>query len=340
MTTPRISWPRPSRTRDRRPVPAEPGGLFTRNDAHRAGWTDAAIRHAVVTGRWQRLKPGVFIVCDPRAPDVSPAELARTANRRLAIAAALLCTRATLSHASAAIMHGLPTVCPVERPCLTVAAGTALRELADVHLHRATLPTHEVIEVDRARLTAVARTVLDLAREHGVDAGVSAADAALHRGLIASEDLRRAFEVCARWPGRVAARSTVALCDGRAESPLESVSRLRIRATALPTPVLQAELGNHWGRFLARSDFYWPEFGVVGEADGTIKYDRRAALVAERRRQAALEDLGLVVVRWEWADLNRFDVVVRRLRAAFARGIGAGAGQRWSVLSPCTRAGD
>ena len=168
---------------------------------------------------------------------------------------------------------------------------------------------------------------------------MAAADAGLHRGSTASEELRRAFEVCARWPGRYAARSTVTLCDGRAESPLESVSRLRIWDAALPMPRLQVELGNEWGRFLARSDFYWPEFGVVGEADGNIKYDRQAALVSERRRQAALEDLGLVVVRWEWTDLNRFDVVVRRLRAAFARGIASGAGQRWSVLSPCNRAG-
>jgi hypothetical protein len=320
-------------------VPTDAAGLFTRADAYRTGWTDAAIRHAVTTGRWLRLKPGVFVVASPPGVGTTAPELARAAHLQLALATARLCPRAALSHASAAIRHGLPTSCATERPCLTVPAGTALRELAGVHLHRATLPMSDVIEVDGTRATAVARTVLDVAREHGLDAGVAAADAGLHRGLTTADELRRAFDVCASWPGRAAARSTVALCDGLAESPLESVSRLRIRDANLPRPQLQVELGDGRGRFLARVDFYWPEFGVVGEADGNVKYARSPALIAERRRQAALEDLGLVVVRWEWAELSRFDVVVRRLRAAFGRGVPAGTGQRWSVLSPCTRTG-
>ena len=81
------------------------------------------------------------------------------------------------------------------------------------------------------------------------------------------------------------------------------------------------------------SDFYWPEYGVAGEADGNLKYDAgRNAIVAERRRQQRLEDLGLVFVRWEWSDLGRFEVVARRIRTAFTRGIPRGHGQRWSLL--------
>jgi hypothetical protein len=337
VTTTRIIWPRPSRTRDRRPVPTDASGVFTRDDARRAGWSDAAARHALATGRWLRLKPGVFVTASSPGPQTS-AERARAANLRLALATARRCPRAALSHSSAAILHGLPTVCSLTRPCLTVPAGTALRDLADVHLHRATLPTGEVLHIDDSRVTSVARTVLDLAREHGVDAGVAAADAALRRGSTTAE-LRRVLAGCANWPGRAAARATVQRSDGLAESPLESVSRLRIGDANLPRPRLQVELGDERGWFVARTDFYWPEFGVVGEADGNIKYDAAPALIAERRRQAALEDLGLVVVRWGWADLDRFDIVVRRLRAAFTRGIPTGGGQRWSVLSPCTRVG-
>lgn len=59
---------------------------------------------------------------------------------------------------------------------------------------------------------------------------------------------------------------------------------------------------------------------MVGEADGMAKYDAGpAALRAEKRRQELLEDAGLIVVRWTWADLWAFDPVVARLRAAFAR---------------------
>ncbi len=91
-------------------------------------------------------------------------------------------------------------------------------------------------------------------------------------------------------------------------------------AAALPAPELQHTFYGPGGRFVARSDFWWPQFGVVGEADGNAKYDAgRVAIVAERRREQALRDLGLEMVRWEWADLRRFTVVDARLRTAFAR---------------------
>ncbi|MCU1659510.1 MAG: Uncharacterized protein JWO57_4166, partial [Pseudonocardiales bacterium] len=319
--------------------PPNPGGLISRADALAAGWTDAAIRHAVATGRWRRLRSGIYVLA--AAPGLD-AHASRARNVSAAYASARTCPRAVISHGSAAIVHGLPTVCRLDRPCLTVAAGTALRHLAAAHLHRATLATHDVTEIRGVATTSAARTVLDLAREHGLDAGVAAADAALHQGLVTAGDLARALAECAGWPGSAAAGRTAALCDGLAESALESLSRLRIGVAGLPPPVLQAELGDEFGRFVARTDFYWPQFGVVGEADGIVKYDGRDALLAERRRQAALEQLGLVVVRWEWRDLSRFDPVAGRLRAAFGRGTpraAAGERQRWSVLPPCTRIG-
>ena len=177
------------------------------------------------------------------------------------------------------------------------------------------------------------RTIVDVAREHGVDAGVVAADAALRRGLANPTDLKQAIDRCHRWPGSASAQRVVLLGDGRAESVLESVSRVRVSDAGLPLPQLQAKVGDETGRFIARLDFYWPEYGVAGEADGNLKYDAgRNAIVAERRRQQRLEDLGLVFVRWEWSDLGRFEVVARRIRTAFTRGIPRGHGQRWSLL--------
>ncbi|MGH8963294.1 MAG: hypothetical protein ACRDWT_19230, partial [Jatrophihabitantaceae bacterium] len=64
----------------------------------------------------------------------------------------------------------------------------------------------------------------------------------------------------------------------------------------------QAQLFDTGGRFVGRADFYWPEFGVVGEADGRMQYDDRTVLLAEKRRREALEALGLIVVRWHWTD--------------------------------------
>jgi hypothetical protein len=328
--------PRPARTNHRRQPLPDAGGLFTTRDAAIADWTPSASRHAIATQRWRRFRPGVFDLPDDPAQELPHHDAARQANLRSARASTRSCERAVISHASAAIEYGLPTVCRLERPCLTVPAGTALRSLADVHLHRATLPAEEVARRIGYRTTAPARTILDLAREHGIDAGVAAADAALRTGLMTSGELEAALEICAGWPGRAAALTTVDMCDARAESPLESLSRVRLLRARMPAFELQVEIGDEHGIFVARTDFYWPQFGVIGEADGNTKYDGgRAALVAERRRQQALEDLGLVLVRWEWADLARFDVVTSRLSAAFGRGALPGSRQRrWSTLRP------
>jgi hypothetical protein len=196
----------------------------------------------------------------------------------------------------------------------------------------------DVIMVGGYRVLAPARTVLDVAREHGVDAGLVAADYVLHEGLADREGLSAALEVCARWPGRKAARITVAMADGDAESPLESLSRLQMAANGVPAPRLQAEICDQYGRFIGRSDFYWDEFGVIGESDGDLKYIGPESIIGERGRHKAFEDLGLIVVRWSWSDLFAFDKVGRRLRTAYSHGLRRGSPERmWGVLKPSFR---
>ena len=58
------------------------------------------------------------------------------------------------------------------------------------------------------------------------------------------------------------------------------------------------------------------EFGVAGEFDGRAKYQGVDDLWNEREREARIRDLGIVVVRWTWADLRRFDRTAARLAAA------------------------
>ena len=271
-----MAVPRPSRHRSA--VPVRDGDLFTRADALDAGWTDAALGCAVDAGRLHRVRQGVYAP-GPVRPPLSPAHVRSDLLRR-GLAAAAGSSGTVLGHAAAAVAYGLPAVCSLERPCLTVQRGTGMRNLVDAHLHRALLPPGDV------RRTAPPRS--------------------RHR------------------PG---------LAGPLAESALESISRLRIAEHGLPAPVLQARLGDPHGRFIRRVDMYWPEFGVAGEADGNEKYDNdRGANRAEKWQQEQLEELGLVVVRWGWADRNRFEPVARRLERAFARGTPAGRGQRWSVL--------
>ena len=178
-----------------------------------------------------------------------------------------------------------------------------------------------------------------MAREHGIAAGVVPLDYALHHHLVTVDDLHATLDHCYRWPGVRAARVAVAAGDGRSESVLESLSRLKLRDYGVAEPEPQQLIGDADGRPVARVDFYWDRFGVVGEADGLMKYGADAddpnPLHREKIRQEALERLGLVVVRWMTSDLADFGSVVHRLSNAFRTGRRRPATERrWTVLNP------
>ena len=106
--------------------------------------------------------------------------------------------------------------------------------------------------------------------------------------------------------------------DGRAESPLESVSRVACHELGLPAPEAQVEvwLGDE---LIARVDFLWRGQLTVGEADGKAKYLRVEDLWAEKRREDRLRRVGLSVARWEWQEAWRpCGVLDVRLRESFA----------------------
>jgi len=300
-----------------------------------AGLTRSAVRHARAAGDLEQLGRGVVV---PAPLELEPVKR-RADERRLLLAAqasSLRCDRAVISHLAAAIAVRVPTYGRLVRPCLTVPSGTALRHLAEAHLHRATVRPEDVMDVDGFPVFRVARTVLDIAREHGVVAGVVAADHALHLGLIDEAELTAVLAGSSGWPGQRFARSTVALADGRAESPLESVSRMGLIGAGLPAPQLQVEFCDQNGEYITRSDFYWPEFGVVGEADGASKFDEEGRVWRRlEETHTAMLRTGLEVVRWGWPDLYPFTPTVREIERAFLRGARPGSvRRRWAVLLP------
>jgi hypothetical protein len=307
--------------------PAEPGLPVCRSDLLGLGHSPKSIECAVRRGDLIRVRRGVYTLARPDEPRellhrgiVVPAWVMaqeRELSDRTA-AALLACPRAVASHESAALFHGLPLLRTPDAPRLTVPAGTALRTLAGVRLHRAELPKSHLSGKD-ARFTSVARTTVDLGRWLPFVDAVVVIDAALNRRMTTTDHLIKVARDCATWPRIGRALKALAAADGLAESALETVSRLQMVVTGLPTPTLQAEFIDPISGKVDRGDFYWPEFRTVGEADGLGKYASRSTLTREKLREDRLRSQELTVVRWTFVDTQNPQEFAARIRSAFQR---------------------
>jgi predicted transcriptional regulator of viral defense system len=214
-------------------------GAFASEDAIRAGYTPEEVRSEVSRGRWIRLRRGVYAQrAVLAAVDADP-----VGRHRLECAAVLvrLRGRPVVSHASPARLSGI----------VVPSSGTDVVRLTDevqwrrgrgYEVARATLLPSEVHALGAFRITASARTLVDCAREWPLEDAVVAMDAALNAGLSSHADLTDAVLAQRHWAGIGDAARAANLADARAESPLETLGRLRILASGLPAPELQVEI--------------------------------------------------------------------------------------------------
>ena len=82
-------------------------------------------------------------------------------------------------------------------------------------------------------------------------------------------------------------RAAVPWVRSGAQTPLESLSRVRLMRCGLPEPRLQVPFYDDEG-LIGIVDMYWDELGVIGEADGLLKYRTGADLIAEKYREDRL----------------------------------------------------
>ncbi|MGH3716806.1 MAG: DUF559 domain-containing protein [Micromonosporaceae bacterium] len=286
---------------------------FSRREAIGQGLTAAQIRSRRESGEWASLRRGVYIGRSRLAP------LDGTGRAAVAAAAALqpLTGDPVVSHESAAVLWDCPTLRPPTADVTVTRArrrkGTRDRGSGVLIHHAAVPPAHRTLHRG-VPVTTPARTVIDIARGRSFRAGVVAADAALRRKLCTVEDMRTVCADCVRWPGVRRARAVAEFADGRAESPLESISRAAFHEHGLPAPELQV-----WVTDYDRVDFLWPRHRVIGEADGHTKYTEPEVLRHEKDRQELLERLGYRVVRWTWDEVfRRPDAVAHWIRTALA----------------------
>ena len=308
-------------------VPAGRCGVFTLSEALAAGATVEALRYAVETGALRRLRRGCF------AP--AGVDLTGWADRDLDLArrtvAATLASRETrASHLGAALLSGLPTWAVDPRACVTTRRDCALR---GIHVHHALPRPGHFGVIGGVPVTSPERTIVDIAREYGVESGLVTADAALRQGVVREVDLADVVDELGYDLDVSAARQVLALADGAAESPLESRSRWQMHVHRVPPPLTQVEINTRGGRFLGRTDFYWPA-GVVGEVDGNSKYTSPDVLIREKWRQEGLEAAELRTVRWGAVDLRGFGPTAARLLRALQRAQANPAVRGWVAVHP------
>lgn len=280
-------------------------GVFTSREVLAVGYVDEDIRTELRTRRWLRLRKGVYIA----AADVPTADDRR--RHLVDCLAVLLCLDAgpVLSHASAARLHGL--VLPrAESPEVRVTVEDQWRRGRGYRVARAALPDGDVLPWLSFGATSPARTLVDCAREWSLTDGVIAMDAAVNALTVDRADILRAVLSGTHRVGIAGAARALDLCDGRAESPLETRGRLALLSAGLPRPELQVEIHDEAG-FIGRVDAWYEEAAVALEFDGRVKYvDPRSGsapgevLWKEKRREDRLRDAGVRVVRVVNEDLG------------------------------------
>jgi hypothetical protein len=228
--------------------------------------------------------------------------------------------RYAFSHVTAAALHGWPvSQALAEQVWLTVAPPGYTRREDRLIQQVAPLPDDDVVVESGLLCTSRARTVADCLRHLPPQEAVVLGDAALRSGGVEPGAVATVLQ--RRWPRAVAAEDLLALLDGRRESGLESRSAVVMHQYDLPRPQPQVRIVGPDGRVVARVDFAWLDHGVVGEADGLVKYGDARSIAEEKQREARLQALGLVVVRWTARHLQgNPPLLVAQLRAALEQG--------------------
>jgi len=168
--------------------------------------------------------------------------------------------------------------------------------------------------------TAPAWTALEVARGLRRSRALATLDAALRSATCSRYELNSAVELQSGRRGIVKVRELLGLASPLAESPMESEARLVMLDGGLPPPVLQYELVDTRGR-IWRLDFAWPEYRVAAEYDGVDWHSGPDAFRRDRRRSAALQELGWLIVPIIAEDVrHRAGELIRRLDTYLRRG--------------------
>lgn len=278
-------------------------GLVTTRQLKGIGYSRSSASKANGVGRLHRLYRGVYVVGHQRMSWESRC-----------LAAVLACAPAAASHFSAGWLLGLLQ----SRPgTVHLSARTRRHRKPGLKIHFAPLQERDLTVVDQIPVTAVPRTVLDLA--------ATLSPVGIERVLERAEaeqlfDLGPMLELLARaghHPGAAKLRRALGIYR---EEPAFLRSRLErrfldlVRKTGLPPPAMNFNVAGF------ELDAYWEPERFAVELDVFETHGSRAAFERDRVRQEDLKLVGVEMTRITGARLDREPAeVMRRVAALLAQ---------------------
>jgi hypothetical protein len=302
-----------------------PDHVFLRREALAFGYTDRDLHAAVMAGVLSKVRHGAYV------PASVWAAADHLEQHRLRSHAVLRShdSALALSHTSAAVEHGLrlhkPELSKVHVTCLGKPLARTTHDIVyherEQDLEVSSTP-HGVLLVDPTR------AALQTASMSSVAAGMVVLDSVIDLDKATLDDVHAAHSTF-RGPGSRRLHVTVRLVREGANSVGESLGRHLCWSQHLPEPHLQFEVYDDAGNLIGRTDFAWPDFGLLGEFDGLVKYGRlrrpgetvEQAVVREKQREDQLRELtGWLMIRIIWAELFRPTHTARRIQEQLSRG--------------------
>ncbi len=278
-------------------VAARRRDLITRRELEAIGLSSAAITRRVATGRLHRKHHGVYSIGRSDLP----------LEGELLAAALAIGEDAVLSHFAAAVLWGFWTNHPSGPVDVTVPRRVRSRKRIRVHV--APTPRADIARCRGLPVTTAARTLVDLTP-------VIRSGNALRRTVHEAESMRlvnpaRIRAQLQRTPNQ---RLSALVADGPrpTRSELEDAVDEILTRHGLRPPQTNVIVAG------CEVDFFYPDQGLVIEADGARYHDTAIRQIADRRKQALLESRGLRVLRLRWEDTRpeREAQTVARVRHA------------------------
>jgi very-short-patch-repair endonuclease len=229
---------------------------------------------------------------------------------------------AALSHRSAAALYGIGSERIWERtadlvtPLIELSVpGSAGARRRGLRVHRRSLPAAELTSHRDVPVTAIVRTLIDLATLEPASRLERAVNEADKHDLIDPEALRRAIEGHPGEPGvrplrQILDKDTFLLSD----EELERLFRPLARQAGLPLPRSKQIVDEF------EVDFFWPDLGLVVETDGWRYHRTPFAQARDALRFQLHTASGLTPLRFSHHQVKHEPAhVVRILRATASR---------------------